>query len=95
MFDKPAFIIDVLCAVSQIHTYLSTHGVTLRGKDQAHADDWGSDGRPAGPRKCPRILNDWTQAETREAEQDFCTKEGNPPRHPLRRTLSEKRRKVR
>ena len=39
---------------SQIHTYLSTHGVTLRGKDQAHADDTDADGRCAGPRKCPR-----------------------------------------
>ena len=56
-------VTPALYTCSQIHTYLSTHGVTLRGKDQAHADDTDASGRCAGPRKCPRILNDWTQAQ--------------------------------
>ena len=49
--------------VLQIHTYLATHGNTKRGRDQAHKDDTGDDGHVNPPRKCPRILNDWTQAQ--------------------------------
>lgn len=48
---------------ASIHTYLSTHGVTVRGKDQKHKDDTGEDGACGPPRKCPRILNDYTQAQ--------------------------------
>ena len=47
----------------QIHTYISTHGTTKRGRDQSHKDDTGDDGHAAPPRKCPKILNDWTQAQ--------------------------------
>ena len=46
-----------------IHTYLSTCGTTKRGRDQKHKDDTGEDGGVAPPRKCPRILNDFTQAQ--------------------------------
>lgn len=46
-----------------IHTYISSHGSTRRGKDQRHKDDAGSDGHCGPPRKCPRILNDWSQAQ--------------------------------
>lgn len=46
-----------------IHTYLSTCGTTKRGKDQKHKDDTGEDGSTAPPRKCPKILNDFTQAQ--------------------------------
>lgn len=35
----------------------------MRGKDQRHADDVMEDGSLPPPRKCPRILNDWTQAQ--------------------------------
>ena len=48
---------------SQIHTYLSTHSTTRRGRDQSHKDDAGEDGHVNPPRKCPRVLNDWTQAQ--------------------------------
>jgi hypothetical protein len=47
----------------QIHTYLSTHGTTKRGKDQAHKDDVDADGCAGPARKCPKILNDWTKAQ--------------------------------
>ena len=46
-----------------VHTYISTHGTTRRGKDQAHKDDCDVHGHAGPPRKCPRILNDWTQAQ--------------------------------
>lgn len=46
-----------------IHTYIATHGSTRRGRDQAHADDADEDGHCGHPRKCPRILNDWTKAQ--------------------------------
>ena len=49
--------------VLQIHTYLAPHSNTKRGRDQAHKDDTGDDGHVNPPRKCPRILNDWTQAQ--------------------------------
>lgn len=45
-----------------IHTYIATHGSTRRGKDQKHCET-GSDGNGGHGRKCPRILNDWTQAQ--------------------------------
>ena len=51
----------ILCA--QIHTYISTHGTTRRGKEQKHKDDADADGRAGPARKCPKILNDWTQAQ--------------------------------
>lgn len=47
----------------QIHTYISTHGTTKRGRDQSHKDDTGEDGHAAPARKCPKILNDWTKAQ--------------------------------
>ena len=53
---------DYVC-MCQIHTYISTHGTTKRGRDQSHKDDTGDDGHAAPPRKCPKILNDWTQAQ--------------------------------
>lgn len=46
-----------------IHTYLSTHGLTKRGRDQAHREDVDEDGCVAPYRKCPKILNDWTQMQ--------------------------------
>lgn len=46
-----------------VHTYVSTHGSTRRGRDQAHRDDADDLGHAAPPRKCPKILNDWTQAQ--------------------------------
>lgn len=46
-----------------IHTYIATHGSTQRGRDQRHKDDVGLDNACGPPRKCPRILNDWSQAQ--------------------------------
>lgn len=46
-----------------VHTYLCTHGLTKRGRDQAHKDDVEEDGTVAPPRKCPKVLNDWTQMQ--------------------------------
>lgn len=46
-----------------VHTYVSTHGSTRRGRDQCHRDDADDAGHAAPPRKCPKILNDWTQAQ--------------------------------
>lgn len=51
------------CMCTQVHTYISTHGTTLRGKDQRHADETTTDRSLPPPRKCPKILNDYTQAQ--------------------------------
>ena len=48
---------------SACHTYIATHGTTKRGRDQAHKDDCDESGHAGPPRKCPKILNDWTQAQ--------------------------------
>lgn len=46
-----------------VHTFISTHGTTKRGRDQRHKDDVCDDGAAAPPRKCPKILNDWTKCQ--------------------------------
>ena len=43
-----------------VHTYLSSHGLTLNGNPQSHKDDIESLGYMAKPRPCPKILNEWT-----------------------------------
>lgn len=61
--QRTRLIISFCVACSQLRTYLSTHGTTRRGKDQRHKDDVMEDGEAGPPRKCPRILNDWTKAQ--------------------------------
>ena len=46
-----------------VHTYLSSHGQTLKGRPQSHKDDIESLGYMAVPRPCPMILNDWTNMQ--------------------------------
>lgn len=46
-----------------VHTFLSTHGTTRRGKDQRHKDDANGEGHAGPPRKCPKVLNDWTKCQ--------------------------------
>ena len=48
-----------------IHTYLSSHGRSIRGKDQKHKDDVDDqDSAKAAPaRKCPLVLNDWSAVQ--------------------------------
>ena len=48
-----------------VHTYLSSHGQTLKGKPQTHKDDVRGLGYLAVPRPCPLILNDWTALQPR------------------------------
>ena len=43
-----------------VHTYISSHGVSVIGKPQAHKEDIDALGVRAQPRPCPKILNDWT-----------------------------------
>ena len=60
---SPAYAdICVVCACID-HTYISTHGTTKRGRDQAHKEDCDQQGHCGPARKCPRILNDWTKAQ--------------------------------
>ena len=46
-----------------MHTFLSSHGKTLRGKDQAHKEDLETVEGFMAPRPCPMILNDYTLAQ--------------------------------
>lgn len=46
-----------------VHTFICTHGTTKRGRDQRHKDDVCEDGAAAPPRKCPKVLNDWTKCQ--------------------------------
>ena len=46
-----------------IHTFLSTHGTTKRGNDQRHKDDTLGESRAGPPRKCPKVLNDYTKCQ--------------------------------
>lgn len=46
-----------------VHTYISTHGSTKRGHDQQHKESVDEKGHLGPPRKCPRILNDWTKVQ--------------------------------
>jgi hypothetical protein len=46
-----------------IHTFVSTHGTTKRGFDQRHKDDSQGESRAGPPRKCPKVLNDWTKCQ--------------------------------
>lgn len=51
---------------SEVHTFLSTCGLTIAGRPQAHKDDdldWETGYVVA--RKCPSVLNDATQAQPR------------------------------
>ena len=43
-----------------MHTYISSHGLSIAGEPQAHKDDIEALGVRAKPRPCPKILNDWT-----------------------------------
>ena len=43
-----------------VHTFISTHGRTLRGKDQQHKEDLETVEGIMAPRPCPLILNDYT-----------------------------------
>ena len=48
----------------EVHTYLSSAGVTTQGAPQKHKDDFlDADTRHAVPRKCPAVLNDATTAQ--------------------------------
>lgn len=48
----------------EVHTFLSTHGLTIAGKPQAHKDDdLDVDTGYVVARKCPMVLNDATQAQ--------------------------------
>ena len=49
---------------SDVHTYLSTHGLTTRGAPQRHKDDdLEADTGHLIARKCPSVLNDATMAQ--------------------------------
>ena len=42
----------------EVHTFISTHGLTLPGNPQRHKDDeWDVTGHTV-PRKCPKVLNE-------------------------------------
>ena len=43
-----------------VHTYISSHGLSVLGKPQAHKEDVAALGVRAQPRPCPKVLNDWT-----------------------------------
>lgn len=43
-----------------VHTFISAHGTTIAGKPQAHCDEVDESGKAAVPRKCPKVLNDYT-----------------------------------
>jgi hypothetical protein len=48
----------------EVHTYLSTHGVTTQGKPQRHKDDdLDAETGHVIARKCPSVLNDGTLAQ--------------------------------
>eukprot|EP00965_Chrysotila_dentata_P073921 2441374-Pleurochrysis_carterae.AAC.1 len=47
---------------SLVHTYLSSHRLTPRGKPQPHSEEVGKDGKRGPNRPCPQVLNDWTLA---------------------------------
>jgi len=50
----------------EVHTYISSHGITLPGKPQAHKDDdLDFDTGYLIARKCPLVLNHATQAQPR------------------------------
>ncbi|KAL3892689.1 MAG: hypothetical protein SGPRY_014884 [Prymnesium sp.] len=53
-----------------VHAFISTRGTTRRGKDQRHKDDVEPDGSSAPPRKCPKILNDWTKRQPHTDEHN-------------------------
>ena len=46
-----------------VHYFISSHGQTLRGKDQAHKEDLETVEGIMAPRPCPKILNDVTLAQ--------------------------------
>ena len=43
-----------------VHTFISAHGTTIPGKPQSHCDEIDESGKAAVPRKCPKVLNDYT-----------------------------------
>ena len=48
----------------EVHTYLSSQGVTTAGTPQKHKDDFlDAETRHSVPRKCPAVLNDATLAQ--------------------------------
>ena len=46
-----------------VHYFISSHGLTVRGKDQAHKEDLETVEGIMAPRPCPKILNDVTLAQ--------------------------------
>lgn len=50
--------------MGEVHTFLSTCGLTTVGLPQKHKDDdLDIDTMHVIARKCPKVLNDWTQAQ--------------------------------
>ena len=46
----------------EVHTFVATCGLTIAGKSQAHREDMSVYGNME-PRKCPQVLNWWTQMQ--------------------------------
>lgn len=47
-----------------VHTFIAAHGTTLPGQPQAHKEDVSEFGVGVMlPRKCPRVLNEYTEAQ--------------------------------
>ena len=46
-----------------VHTFVSTHGQTTPGKPQAATEEIDDSGKTPEPRKCPKVLNDYTNGQ--------------------------------